>query len=177
MYPNSVKDCLHNLSKRENGNIQISPDKYEYYRGLIVGLLSGLNQRMSYTSACKLIRENLPDDCVELDKIVSMFVDDIYHAKTHYIVVGGLRGYMPNFCEVYTNKSGCYDHIAFIHELSTGYIAKLARENGDYVPLNLHKHGNEYSSITECQCMEPHIHQDNYFDRHSFWLNNPEFYT
>jgi len=175
MYPNSVKDCLHNLSLSENNNIVLSEDKRQYYKGLIVGLLSGLNQRMNYDTSCKMIRENLPEDCIDLSEVVPMFVDDIYKAKVHYIALGGLSGCLPNFCDVCIDKSSAYDYIGLIHDLSASYIRKLAGSDG-YIPLNLHKHGNEYAEIIECDCNHPEDHQDTYLDRHSFYLNNPEFY-
>jgi hypothetical protein len=77
----------------------------------------------------------------------------------HYVVMAGLRGYMPSCCySVDTIKEGA-SIMAQIHGLSENYVYNQLV--GDwFMDLDLHKHGNEYISIDLCECEDPSIHND-----------------
>lgn len=93
----------------------------------------------------------------------------------HYIVLGGLRGYLPNFCEPTLTIREAAAIAAQIHDLSESYVYKhLTRDR--FMDLDLHKHGNEYIELTKCTCNEPHIHQDQLTEE-QFRKEYPEFYT
>jgi len=79
--------------------------------------------------------------------------------KTHYIAMAGLHGYMPNMCESHETYEGAVDSLASLHDLGKNRRAELKR-NG-YIELNLHRDGNEYAEITECDCGDPESHNDN----------------
>ena len=173
----NIKQALYNLSLSENNN-ENEPN-IDYYRGLIVGIVSSLmDDNYSFSEACIIVRDYLPENHIPIDDIIPDWDDSIaYTAKSHYVVMGGLRGYMPNFLDVAMTKSSCFDYIALIHDLSFSYVKKLYYTNGGYlIPLDIHKHGNEYASIDNCNCHEPYIHQDSYISEKEFRLNNPEFY-
>jgi len=76
----------------------------------------------------------------------------------HYIGMGGMHGYMPNFCDVYSTYKNCIEGIACIQDLGKNRKARLKRDG--CLELNLRRDGNEYVEIQECDCNEPWIHQD-----------------
>ncbi|MBD3261582.1 MAG: hypothetical protein GF334_07870 [Candidatus Altiarchaeales archaeon] len=76
----------------------------------------------------------------------------------HYIAMVGLYGCLPNSCDVYKTKKDAIESIIFIQGTKRGYIGNL-RKHG-YTDMDLNEFGNEYAEIIECDCDEPHIHQD-----------------
>lgn len=69
---NFLRDCLANLSERNNTPDMIVQNK-EYYRGLLVGVVSALMmnyQTDNFHKACTKVIENLPKDCIPLDDIL-----------------------------------------------------------------------------------------------------------
>jgi len=78
--------------------------------------------------------------------------------KTHYIGMAGLHGCLPQKCEVYESYNDAVESLASIHELGKGRTREL-KKNG-YLELNLHRDGNEYCEIEECDCDTPEIHSD-----------------
>jgi len=71
MYKNSIKDCLHNLSLSENNNKNITKDQINYYRGLIVGIVSTLAQDcVNFDLAYFIMCQNLPKDCIDLNLVL-----------------------------------------------------------------------------------------------------------
>jgi hypothetical protein len=48
--------------------------------------------------------------------------------------------------------------LASIHELGRDRRRELARDG--YIELNLHRDGNEYAEIVECDCDDPEQHDD-----------------
>lgn len=77
---------------------------------------------------------------------------------THFIGMAGLHGCMPATCDVYDTHNDAAASLADLHDLGVNRAAAL-RRNG-YLELNLHRDGNEYAEITECDCAEPWIHSD-----------------
>ena len=72
--------------------------------------------------------------------------------KEHYHALAGLHGCMPNSnepCEDYENAVQCLSHI---HELSKKRESILRKDG--HLKLNIHKDGNEYCKITECNMQE-----------------------
>ena len=68
---NMLKDCLHNFSKAENNNQDLSPKMRYYYRGMVIGLITGLmHTGMDYIQATSLIQESLPEDSLSLVSIL-----------------------------------------------------------------------------------------------------------
>lgn len=78
--------------------------------------------------------------------------------QTHYIGMAGLRGYMPNYCEVYETRGQAADDLGQLHELSKRRIALLRRDG--YCDLDLYTHGNEYCEIVRCDCNTPGDHSE-----------------
>ena len=67
MYKNAIKDCLHNLSLRENKNASATDEQKAYYNGLIIGIISGLmHAGYKYETAAKLVNDAMPFDKIEL---------------------------------------------------------------------------------------------------------------
>lgn len=61
MYKNALKDCLTNLSLKENGNNNLTEVKKAYYQGLIVGIVSTLvpdRARQWQVASIKRIRDD-----------------------------------------------------------------------------------------------------------------------
>lgn len=79
-------------------------------------------------------------------------------SKTHFVGMAGLHGCIPQTCEVYETKANAAEGLAQVHDLGKRRTAEL-RRNG-YLELNLHRDGNEYAEIMECNCSEPDIHSD-----------------
>jgi hypothetical protein len=78
--------------------------------------------------------------------------------KTHWIATAGLHGYMPNVCGVYDNRKDAVDSMASLHELGPGRMRQL-RRNGT-IELDIHRDGNEYAGVTECDCGHPEDHEE-----------------
>ena len=76
----------------------------------------------------------------------------------HYIGMAGLRGCLPQTCSSYETHKDAVEGLASIHELGRNRRRELARN--DYLELNLHRDGNEYAEITECDCDKPDDHND-----------------
>lgn len=67
----------------------------------------------------------------------------------HYHALAGLHGCMPTVNDVCETYEQAVDSLAETHELSIRKTRELKRDG--YLKLNLHKHGNEYCEITECE--------------------------
>ena len=78
--------------------------------------------------------------------------------KTHFIGMAGLHGYLPNYCGSFDNYNDAVNDLADLHELGKRRKAEL-KKNG-YIELNIHKDGNEYAEIEECNCDDPECHND-----------------
>lgn len=78
--------------------------------------------------------------------------------KKHYIGMAGLHGYIPQTCDVYETIGDAAQSLGDLHELSKNKIRLLCRDM--YIELDLHKHGNEYCEIVECECDDPNVHSD-----------------
>ena len=90
---------------------------------------------------------------------------------THYITMAGSHGEMPLYSEVFDNYDDAVENLADVYDLSKRQIAELQRDGS--VELNLHKQGNEYAEIEECDCAEPWMHSDNITEKD--WKNeHPE---
>jgi len=79
-------------------------------------------------------------------------------SKTHYIGMAGLHGCMPQACDVYDTYNDAAEGLAFIHELGRNRTRQLKRDG--YLELDLHRDGNEYCEIVECDCDTPEVHSD-----------------
>lgn len=71
-------------------------------------------------------------------------------AKTHYVGMAGLRGYMPNYVTVGETRGSVAEDLGFIHELSGRAIKRLRRDW--WLDLDLYEYGNEYCEIVVCDC-------------------------
>lgn len=70
LYNRYLHEVLHNLSLSENDNQNMTLEQARYYRGLIVGAVSALlGTGKSWEQAMSLIKANLPDNPVDLEKI------------------------------------------------------------------------------------------------------------
>ena len=76
----------------------------------------------------------------------------------HYIACGGMHGCMTNFSYTCDSYDGAIDVIVSIHELGKRRAAELRRDG--YIELNLHRDGNEYAEVIECECDNPDEHSD-----------------
>jgi hypothetical protein len=76
--------------------------------------------------------------------------------KKHWIAMAGLHGCMPNYCGVHESYENAVGDLAALHELGKGRTREL-KKNG-YLELNIHRDGNEYCEITECDCDNPEEH-------------------
>jgi len=70
-------------------------------------------------------------------------------AASHYLALAGLHGCMCQY-------SSAVDDLAQLHDLGRDRKRKLKRTG--YLELNLHRDGNEYCEITECDCDDPEVH-------------------
>lgn len=75
----------------------------------------------------------------------------------HFIVMAGLRGYMPNYCDVCPTLDSAVESLAGLHELGRDRKRKLKRQR--FLKMRP-QDGNEYCEIEECSCSEPWVHQD-----------------
>lgn len=98
--------------------------------------------------------------------------------RKHYIGMAGLRGYMPNLCELYPTFEGAVEGLLFIHDIEPdppdwwlndatpadmGALEEdreIAAELRDTGYAELAHHGNEYMEVTECSCATPWIHTE-----------------
>jgi hypothetical protein len=78
--------------------------------------------------------------------------------KVHYIAMGGLHGYLPNFCCALEEYEDAVQTIVQIHELGRNRERQLREDS--YIELNLKRDGNEYAEIVSCDCDTPEIHND-----------------
>ena len=76
----------------------------------------------------------------------------------HFIGMAGLHGYLPQTCSSYDTYADAVDSMADTHELGKNRRSQLKRDG--YLELNLHRDGNEYIEITECECDTPEDHND-----------------
>ena len=76
----------------------------------------------------------------------------------HYIGMAGLRGCLPNYCVTHDTHDDAVMDLADTHELGRDRTRRLKRDS--FLLLNLHRDGNEYCEITECDCDDPGIHND-----------------
>ena len=79
-------------------------------------------------------------------------------SNPHYIAMAGLKGYLPNVCQSFEDRLSAVTFLHDIHNLPYRKITELKREG--YIDLDLHRYGNEYCEITECDCDNPEIHND-----------------
>lgn len=80
-------------------------------------------------------------------------------SKKHYIGMAGLHGCMPNTSGSYETYNDAVESLADLHELGKNRRMEL-KKNG-YIELNIHKDGNEYAEVVECDCDNPEDHDDN----------------
>lgn len=76
----------------------------------------------------------------------------------HYIAMAGMRGYLPNYCEVYYDPGDAAEDLANMHDLTPEDQAILAEKLYLGLPSEA---GNEYAEIQICHCETPEIHSDN----------------
>lgn len=79
------------------------------------------------------------------------------HIKKHFIGLAGQRGCLPNYCDVFRNKTAAAQALAGLHERGQKFAERLSR---DGIAALRPEDGNEYCEIQECSCSEPWIHQD-----------------
>lgn len=79
------------------------------------------------------------------------------HTKKHFIGLAGQRGCLPNYCDVFVNKTSAAQALAELHECGQDFAKCLSR---DGTAALRPEDGNEYCEIQECSCSEPWIHQD-----------------
>ena len=80
------------------------------------------------------------------------------NTKVHYIGMAGFHGCLPQTCESYDSYEDAVEGLASIHDLGKNRTAQLKRDG--YLELNLHRDGNEYAEIEECNCSTPDAHND-----------------
>jgi len=73
--------------------------------------------------------------------------------------MGGLHGYLPQFCYSAESIDDCIDIANNIHDDLFQYQIKDLRKY-QYTELNLRKQGNEYIEITQCDCDKPEQHNN-----------------
>ena len=76
----------------------------------------------------------------------------------HYIAMAGLHGCIPNTCWAHDCVEDAVEDLAQLHELGRNRRRELKRNL--YLELNLHRDGNEYCEIVECDCDDPTVHND-----------------
>lgn len=80
--------------------------------------------------------------------------------KVHYIGMAGLHGCLPKTCDVYNTYRDAVESLACTHELGRNRKSALRRDG--YLEMNIHRDGNEYCEIVECDCDDPEVHSDNF---------------
>jgi hypothetical protein len=92
---------------------------------------------------------------------------------THYVAMSGLRGCIPNTCDVHRSRRVAVAHLAEALDLETGGLDNRADYGGrfhgerqgslardGYRDLSLYAYGAEYADVIACQCATPWIHSD-----------------
>ncbi len=67
----------------------------------------------------------------------------------HYHAHAGLCGYLPNYTSTHRTYKDAVEDLANLHDLGKRRRAVLNRDG--YLDMNIHRDGNEYCEITECQ--------------------------
>jgi hypothetical protein len=66
-----IKNALHNLSESENNNQSMTEGQRQYYKGLVIGIVSALMESgKTFGRSLAIVRANLPDDSISLDDLV-----------------------------------------------------------------------------------------------------------
>lgn len=78
--------------------------------------------------------------------------------EIHYIAMAGLHGCLPQYCQSHETFNNAVEDLVSLHELAVDRALRLKKEG--YLELNLHRDGNEYCEITECNCDNPEQHND-----------------
>lgn len=90
----------------------------------------------------------------------------------HYVGMAGLRGYLPNFCELYDSFESACESLIDMHDVGWEMVEEdvlpmtiEAFEGAEEdlhefgsADIDLHIHGNEYMQVTECFCDAPWEH-------------------
>ena len=76
----------------------------------------------------------------------------------HYIAMAGLCGCLPNVCESHNSREEAVESMSSLHELGQKRTASLHKSG--YIDLSIHRDGNEYIEISECDCDDPGSHND-----------------
>ncbi len=78
----------------------------------------------------------------------------------HYVAMAGLHGCMPQYCSGHEHYNDAVDDLIGLHEIEDSGEA-LVLERDSSIELDIHEHGNEYAEITECDCDDINVHNDN----------------
>ena len=89
-------------------------------------------------------------------------------AKIHYIAMAGLRGYLPNYCEVYPSVEDAIASLLFLHEIQPGRTEEEDLVQSGFAGLDLQEHGNEYMEVLPCFCDSPQDHSEHEIDMKDF---------
>lgn len=88
--------------------------------------------------------------------------------KSHFIAMAGMRGYMPNWIDVYPSKESAIDSILWLHEIEDSTEHKQELIEYGITDLDIHEHGNEYAEVIECNCPDPQEHSEHEIDPEDF---------
>jgi hypothetical protein len=78
-------------------------------------------------------------------------------AKTHWIIMGGSHGCLPDFCQALESRRDAVDVAINVYELSRRQATELRQTQSVELRQN---QGAEYCEISECGCNKPWIHGD-----------------
>lgn len=78
----------------------------------------------------------------------------------HFIAMAGLRGCMPNYCDVYFSEKSAVESLCDIHDKGYRSVFANSLRKFHFAELNLAVDGNEYGEIVECDCDAPWEHSD-----------------
>jgi hypothetical protein len=67
---------------------------------------------------------------------------------SHFHILAGLRGYLPIYSVVFETLESTVEAATTVHDLSEEQAEELYRDLE--IELDIHKHGNEYIQIFEC---------------------------
>ena len=71
--------------------------------------------------------------------------------KKQYVAMAGLKGYLPNYSDIFDSKEEAVDALLDLHEIDhCSQVADELTEFG-YSDLNLEVNGNEYAEIVELE--------------------------
>jgi len=71
--------------------------------------------------------------------------------KKQYVAMAGLKGYLPNYSDIFDTKEDAVDALLDLHEIDhCSEVADHLTEFG-YSDLNLEVNGNEYAEIVELE--------------------------